>query len=84
MTDCSLTDTDVSKKCTASVFRIEEQEEVNAAWVAYSSAVMMESVHFSKISVNVYQTRRYHISENSSLHTHARVNLIPHKSGLPE
>jgi hypothetical protein len=53
--------------------------EVLAASIIRAKTLMMETARTSETSVNVYQTTRCNIPEDSHLHTRRRENLKSHQ-----
>jgi hypothetical protein len=48
----------------------------HSACLAYSTTLKTESIRSSETSVNVYQTRRHHIPDDSALHKKMFENLV--------
>jgi hypothetical protein len=68
---------DVSEQRSAFILRVVDilKKQRATSWLvtclAYSS--ILKAVHSSEVSVNVYRTRRRHVPEDSSFHSHCCV-----------
>jgi hypothetical protein len=51
------------------------KQEVRVVRLAYSSTLKIDGVRSSETSVNIYQTTRHHILEDSGLHIYRSENL---------